>query len=115
MTEYITYIAFDGEVFDDEDECVAYERKLNADAYKDEIFFYGINRQPIPLDVGDLDDVYFVNIKTENACQWFVDRCQDCGTMHPWNYDPCCKERFPLTGFFYYTDGGWHHWKTEIE
>ena len=115
MTEYTTYVAFDGEEFDDEDDCLAYERKLQATNFKGEIFFYDINRKPVPLDIGDLDDVYFVNIETERACQWFVDRCHDCGSTHPWSYNPYRKEEFPLTGFFYYSDEEWHHWQTEIE
>lgn len=115
MTEYTTYVAFDGSEFDDEDDCLAYERTMQATDYEDEIFFYDNNRKPIPLNVEDLDDIYFVNILAEKACQWFVDRCQDCGSTHPWSYNPYRKEEFPLTGFFYYSDEEWHHWQTEIE
>lgn len=117
MTEYTIYIAFDGEEFDDEDDCRAYERKLEASNFEKDISFYGVERKPIPLDVGDLDDVYFVNIKTEEACQWFVNRCCDCGSRHPWSYEPHRKEGFPLTGFFWYdtNDDCWRRWQTEIE
>ena len=115
MTEYTTYVAFDGTEFDDEDDCLAYERTIQATDYEGEIFFYDINRKPIPLHTEDLEDVYFVNIETEKACQWFVDRCGDCGATHPWSYNPYRKEELPMTGFFYYSDEEWHHWQTEIE
>jgi hypothetical protein len=117
MTEYTTYVAFDGSEFDDEDDCLAYERTMKATDYEKEIFFYGINREPVPLNVEDLDDVYFVNIKTEKAKEWFVDRCYDSGSVHPWSYDPYRREEFPMTGFFWFDtyDDTWHHWQTEIE
>lgn len=117
MTEYTTYIAFDGSEFDDEDDCLAYERTMKATDYEKEISFYGFDRKPIPLHVENLDDVYFVNIKTKKACQWFIDRCQDCGSIHPWSYDPHRKEEFPMTGFFWFdtSDDTWHHWQTEME
>ena len=117
MTEYTTYVAFDGSEFDDEDDCLAYERTMKATDYEKEIFFYNVNREPVPLHVEDLNDVYFVNIKTEKACQWFVDRSQDCGSTHPWSYDSHRKNDFPMTGFFWFdtNDDTWHHWKTEFE
>ena len=115
MTEYTTYVAFDGSEFDDEDDCLAYERTMKATDYEGEIFFYDASLEPVPLHVEDLDDVYFVNIKTEKACQWFVDRCQDCGSTHPWSYDSHRREEFPMTGFFWFDthDDTWHHWQTE--
>ena len=115
MTEYTTYVAFDGSEFDDEDDCLAYERTMQATDYEDEIFFYDNNRKPVPLNVEDLDDVYFVNIETEKAREWFIDRCRNCGSTHPWSYNPHREEEFPLTGFFYYSDEEWHHWQTEME
>ena len=117
MTEYTTYIAFDGEEFDDEDDCLAYERQLKADTYKNKIFFFNEKGKPVPLDVEDLDDVYFVNIKTEDATQWFVDRCHDSGSTHPWSYDSKRKEEFPLTGFFWFDTNGdyWRHWQSEMK
>lgn len=116
MTEYITYVAFDGSEFDDEDDCLAYERTMKATDYEDEIFFYDSNRKPVPLNVEDLDDVYFVNIETEKASKWFLDRCRDSGATHPWTYDARRAEPFPKTGFFWYDDNGdWRHWQTEME
>lgn len=116
MTEYTTYVAFDGVEFEDEDDCRAYERKLQAVDYEGEIFFYDINRKPISLHVEDLDDVYFVNIETEKAFKWFLDRCVDGGATHPWYYNARRTEPFPKTGFFWYDDNGdWHHWQTEME
>ena len=117
MTEYTTYVAFDGSEFDDEDDCLAYERTIQATDYEGEIFFYDSYHKPLPLHTEDLDDVYFVNIRTEKACQWFVDRCRDCGSTNPWSYDPRRKEEFPLTGFFWYDTNGdyWRCWNTEIE
>ena len=116
MTEYTTYVAFDGSEFDDEDDCLAYERTMRATDYEGELFFYDSNRKPLPLDVEDLDNVYFVNILTEKASAWFLDRCRDCGSTHPWIYDSHRKEEFPKTGFFWYDDNGdWRHWQTEME
>ena len=117
MTEYTTYVAFDGSEFDDEDDCVAYERKLQAVDYEGEIFFYDINRKPIPLYVEDLDDVYFINIKTKKAGRWFIDRCDDYGLRHLGNYDLRREKELLMTGFFWFSidDSDWHHWQTEME
>ena len=51
MTEYITYVAFDGTEFDDEDDCVAYERRMKATDYEGEIFFQLINISPYPIQL----------------------------------------------------------------
>ena len=117
MTKYTTYIAFDGEEFDDEDDCLAYERKLQATNFEGEIFLYNINREPIPLDIEDLDDVYFVNIETERAREWFIGRCWDCDSVHPWSECYNREEEFPLTGFFWFdtNNNTWHCWQTDIE
>ena len=117
MTEYTTYVAFDGSEFDDEDDCLAYERELKAEKYCKEIFFYDADCKPVPLDVEDLNDVYFVNIKTEKACQWFIDRSRDCGSTHPWTYDSKRKEEFPRIGFFWFDTNGdyWRHWQSEMK
>ena len=40
MTEYTMYVAFDGSEFDDEDDCLAYERTMKAIDYEREIFLY---------------------------------------------------------------------------
>lgn len=115
MTEYTKYVAFDGEEFDNECDCLAYERKMQAINFEGEIFFYDINGKPIPLYTEDLNKIFFIDIKTEKACQWFIDSCDKCGSRHPWNYDPDREEDFPMTGFFWFdTDNYiWHHWQIE--
>ena len=117
MTEYTMYVAFDGEEFYDECDCLAYERKMQATNFEGEIFFYGADRKPIPLDIADLDDVYFVNIKTEKACRWSIDRCEDCVLTHPWSNSSNRKNVLPMTGFFWFNidNNTWHRWQTENE
>ena len=67
MEKIITYVAFDGTQFDDEDECVEYEFQENAKEYTDSFTLHNEAREPIKIsfNIDALDKTKFIIIKEE--------------------------------------------------
>ena len=49
MIERVSYIADDGTAFEDEDECLEYERTLMLKKYEHDIHMWDSEFQPIPI------------------------------------------------------------------
>ena len=73
MTEKITYIAFDGKEFTDEDECIEYETELNFGAFKDHVFLFNSVRQPMSFSLANFEACFYVTINDDRAAASFVD------------------------------------------
>ena len=72
MTEKILYIADDGAEFENEEECLSYEKTLKFDFIKDDITFWDEHFKKLSIDEVDLaDKVFYVKIDTEMAYNWF--------------------------------------------
>lgn len=68
MIECVCYIADDGTAFEDEDECIDYERGLMLKKYEHDIHMWDDNFQPIPItDPQPLDKVYYLTCDTAEA------------------------------------------------
>lgn len=70
------YIADDGKQFDDECECKEYEYSLAMEKAKDII--RGLDEDGDPIKFSDLhfcDRVYTVYLATNDAVEFFIDRC----------------------------------------
>lgn len=72
MTEKITYIAFDGKEFTDEDECLEYETELNFGAFKDHVFLFDDKRRPMPFSLVNFEACFYVSINDDSAAASFV-------------------------------------------
>lgn len=115
--EVITkYLAFDGEEFEYEEECLDYERK---EKLKDSYGFkaYDINAREIhPSDYADLDDfitdMKFLKITDVKGWDKFVDVCDENRT---YLYDG--MEEFCEKGLYFYDDENdyWESWEHEYE
>lgn len=72
MTEKITYIAFDGTEFTDEDECFEYETELNFGTFKGHVFLFNSVRQPMPFSLANFEACLYVSINDDSAAASFV-------------------------------------------
>ena len=100
----ITYfVAEDGTRFENEEDCVRYERAAKTHPFKNEIAFYDSDRQPMSLDE-DFDSVYFILIKNLLAAQWLRGLCHDEGCESPFE----CREIKPG---LYWWDEDFHYWR----
>lgn len=100
MIEKILYIADDGAEFEDEDECLTYEKTLGFDHIKDEIAFWNKYFKKLTIDEEDLSDkAFYVKIDSEKAYNWFNNLLWTEGyeTM-----DKCVSHRSKLTGLYFY-------------
>lgn len=117
MTEITKYIADDGKEFDDEDDCLDYERGIKIkdiygfktyDQYGKEIF---------PKDyISDMNDfiydVYFIKVTNIKGWEEFENLCYD-------EFDTCFYdglEEISETGLYFKDDDScWTNWDHEYE
>lgn len=100
MTEKIIFIADDGAEFEDEDECLNYEKTLGFDHIKDEIAFLDEHFKKLTIDEEDLSDkAFYVKIDSEKAYNWFNNLLWTEGYE---TLDKCVSHRPKLTGLYFY-------------
>ena len=95
MKEIISYEAFDGTIFEDEDECVAYEKQAQSGEFLGQIHFFNASKKPLKLSC-DQDYIYYAVVKTLDAAVWWNDRCAEEGLEQPF------KTRAYAPGFYWY-------------
>lgn len=85
MIERVSYIADDGTAFEDEDECIDYERGLMLKKYEHDIHMWDDNFQPIPItDSQALDKIYYLTCDTAEAVEVMNDWLESTGYSSPW-------------------------------
>lgn len=118
MTEITKYLADDGKEFDDEDECLEYERRQKA---KDFYGFKCYDKNGNPLDfrkyLGDMDefawDVKCVKVDDIKGWNDFENFCKDdCDVYFDNGLDDICEK-----GLYYYDEDHdyWENWEHEYE
>lgn len=98
MTEYTRYIADDGTEFDDYEECVDYEKKLEMDELKEEVIALDKDGKPVD-DFRDVDEIFYLCISSNDAAHQ-LDDLWDTGW--PWSSDSTRCVAFPKAGRFLY-------------
>ena len=79
MKEIFMYVADDGKMFDDEDECRDYEYEVTTKAIEERIALFSESRKPLPLNRQAVDDAFYARIDTEEAFDWFYDQLETAG------------------------------------
>lgn len=95
----IQYVAEDGEIFEDEDDCMDYERGLRIKDYAKDIKFFTGDLKEYSLDLTMPYDPYengdFMVFKTQKAAEKYSDLMFDYG------YTNCPVEK----GIYYFDEG----------
>lgn len=118
MEQIITYVAFDGTRFNDEDECIEYEFMENAKEYTDSFTLYNEDREPIKISHNEdaLAETKFIIVKEAKAIPfldgWMTDNFfyKTIGKVaYRLNIENCI-------GLWIWSDkeDTWKHWETEM-
>ena len=108
MIERVSYIADDGTAFEDEDECLEYERTLMLKKYERDIHMWDSEFQPILItDSQALDKVYYLTCDTAEAVEVMNNWFEYMGYPSPFEGDKGFAE---MAGRHYYwqDDDEWH-------
>lgn len=100
MIECVSYIADDGTVFEDEYECLEYERTLILKKCEHDIHMWDNEFQPIPItDSQALDKVYYLTCDTAEAVEAMNDWFEHMGYSSPFEGN---KSFADMAGRHYY-------------
>ena len=100
MIERVSYIADDGTAFEDEDECLKYERTLMLKKYERDIHMWDSEFQHIPItDSQALDKVYYLTCDTAEAVEIMHNWFEYMGYSSPFEGD---KRFAEMAGHHYY-------------
>lgn len=115
MIERVSYIADDGTTFEDEVECIDYERGLMLKKYERDIHMWNCEFQPIPItDSQALDKVYYLTCDTAEAVEVMYNWFEDMGYSNPFEGD----ESFAAMAgrhYYYLDDDKWYEADDLIE
>ena len=87
MQEVRYWLANDGTKFDDEYDCIRYERKKKLENYKDDFIFYDEQKNIIFPEEANADQIFIVVIKTPDAAKCVGEWFEDDGYYSP--FDGC--------------------------
>lgn len=79
MIEKITYIAYDGTEFANEDECLEYEDEKYFAEFKDHVHLFDGERCPMPFSYGNFEDCFYILIDDEKALASFIATMENNG------------------------------------
>ena len=90
----MTYIAFDGKEFDDEDLCIEYEGKIRYSALLEQAKFYNYKGEELTLQsvINEDDIADIVNLPTEDAIKQFKE------------LNITVTDNIKIPGFYFYED-----------
>ena len=75
MTEIRYWVADDGTKFDEEWDCIQYERKQKIEEYKEDIKLYHYDLEPIPIEQARPDMISIIKVNSIMAAdfmhEWF--------------------------------------------
>ena len=91
MIEIRFWQADDGTKFDDEYDCVQYERAKLLEKHKDEFKFFDYNKCPISLENATTENVHYIIIKSKCAAEVIGNWFNSDGCLDPFDgvYDEC--------------------------
>ena len=87
MQEVRYWLANDGTKFDDEYDCIRYERQKKLEKYKDDFIFYDEQKNIIFPEEANADQIFIVVIKTPDAAKYVGEWFEDDGCYSP--FDGC--------------------------
>lgn len=115
MIERVSYIADDGTTFEDEDECIDYERGLMLKKYEHDIHMWDCEFQPIPItDSQALDKVCYLTCDTAEAVEVMHNWFEYLGFSSPFEGD---ESFYAMAGrqYYYMDNDQWYEADDLIE
>ena len=112
MKEKTIYIAFDGEEFEDYNECERYESKELQDKYGRNLLVYNEKNELLPLDCDyrlSQESVYAI-CKTEETLNYLNNVLKD-NNVNQINY----YGKFPVSFYYDFNTGKWKEIATHIK
>ena len=96
MKNIIKYVADDGTIFEDEDECYEYELSLRVARLKDRVRLFDEEMNELQLTTENFENFYHIAIYDVTAIAEVKAICEDeLGVYHPWHraMGGCKEER----------------------
>ena len=87
MIEIRFWQADDGTKFDEEYDCIRYERKKKLEDYKDDFVLYDYNKCLIPPEETDTEKICIIVVKTPAAAEYISEWFESDGCYSP--FDGC--------------------------
>lgn len=87
MIEIRFWQADDGTKFDDEYDCIQYERKKKLEDYKKDFIFYDYNKCLIPPEEANAERICIIVVKTPAAAEYIGEWFESDGCCSP--FDGC--------------------------
>ena len=87
MQEVRYWLANDGTKFDDEYDCIRYERQKKLENYKNDFIFYDEQKNIIFPEEANADQISIIVIKTPDAAKCVGEWFEDDGCCNP--FDGC--------------------------
>ena len=81
MQEVRYWLANDGTKFNDEYDCIRYERQKKLEKYKDDFIFYDEQKNIIFPEEANADQIFIVVIKTPDAAKYVGEWFEDDGCL----------------------------------
>ena len=118
MEKIITYVAFDGMQFDDEEECLIYEFEKRGENYIKYFALYDYNSKPLKFSAGTdlLDNTFYIVVKDEKAIPFLDDWMIEEGVSHTISKSANYANIENLVGLWMWNNDEkiWKHWETEM-
>ena len=83
MQEVRYWLANDGTKFDDEYDCIRYERKKKLENYKNDFIFYDEQKNIIFPEEANVEEISIIVIKTPDAAECIGEWFEDDGYPNP--------------------------------
>ena len=115
MIEKVLYIADDGREFEDEKECLTYERDkaYRAVINNNELHMWDADGNPETAET--IETISFVKFDTLRACDYFEEVCNEYGIYTPWNNGADHYEKAPNTMYYWdYCNDEWVDFTYEL-
>ena len=87
MKEVRYWLANDGTKFDDECDCIRYEKKKKFEHYKNDFAFYDEQKNIILPEEADVEEISIIVMKTPAAAEYVGDWFEEYGCYNP--FDGC--------------------------
>ena len=118
MTEKITYVAIDGREFEDEQECINYEKSLKLNNLCRSTTFLDKEFQIIDIKILDSEQVFYIYVNNDDDKKFINDFFTNDWCSSPFSTDyGQSVDLSEYSGWFYFDTNvdEWKHFETEIQ